>query len=225
VWLWACAGVIAASIVIAQTRSVWLGTAAAVLYLLAVWRPKLLLAVPAVAVVMWFVSPRSIRERVVSIYQPHGHADSNDHRRVTMRTGLEMVKAHPWFGLGPEIVGRDFDRYVPADVQKPLPVGFYGHLHNVYLQYAAERGIFTLAALLWLLGKIVTDFARAVRRLAPDEHLRRGVLHGCLAAILGILIEAFFELNLGDTEVLTMFLAIVAFGYVTAENRYEPDHA
>jgi O-antigen ligase len=218
-WLWIATVIIGASVIIAWTRSVWLASAAATIYLVAVWRPKLLLALPLAAVLMWFVSPISVRERAISIYSPHGEVDSNEHRLVTFRTGLEMIKARPWFGLGPEVVGKEFMKYVPPDIPRPLPEGFYGHLHNVYLQYAAERGIPTLAALLWLLGKILIDFSRAVKRLTPEERLRRGVLHGCIAAILAILIEAFFELNLGDTEVLTMFLAVVAFGYIAAEDR------
>jgi O-antigen ligase len=223
--LWVCVAVIGGSLLVAMTRGVWVATAIAGIYLVAVWRPKLLLLTPVFAATFWIVAPASIRERVESIYSPHGHADSNDHRRIVNRTGLEMVKSHPWFGLGPEVVGKQFMEYVPADVPKPLPEGFYGHLHNVYLQYAAERGVFTLAALLWLLGKIVYDFVRAVRRLAPNERLRRAVLHGCIAGLIGILIEAFVELNLGDTEVLTMFLVLVASGYVAAEGREEPAHA
>jgi len=35
--------------------------------------------------------------------------------------------------------------------------------------------------------------------------------------ILAILAEGFLEYNLGDSEVLTLFLAVVAFGYVARE--------
>ena len=35
--------------------------------------------------------------------------------------------------------------------------------------------------------------------------------------ILAILAEGLLEYNLGDSEVLTLFLAVVAFGYVARE--------
>ena len=216
-WLWISLIVIAASLVVAWTRSVWFGAAGGACYLIAIWRPKLLLLAPVVGGIVLAAGPRSIRERVISIYRPHGQVDSNDHRRVTTRTGWEMVKAHPWLGLGPEVVGRDFDRYVPPDIPRPLPSGFYGHLHNVYLQYAAERGIFTLAAFLWFLGKVVIDLGGAARRCPREAHLRRAVLHGAVAGVIAILLEGFFELNLGDSEVLTMFLTVVAAGYVARD--------
>ncbi len=112
-----------------------------------------------------------------------------------------------------------FDRWVPASAL-PLPVGYYGHLHNVYLQYAAERGLPTLLIFLWMIAKILWDFARALRRKLIDPEARF-VLHGAIAAILAILAEGYAEYNLGDSEVLTLFLAVVAFGYIATKRGYE----
>jgi O-antigen ligase len=217
---WAAVAVIGASILIAWTRSVWIGAAVGACYLIAVWRPKLLAAVPVAAVALYFAAPDSFRQRVDSVYRPHGTADSNEHRRITRVTGFAMIKAHPWFGLGPEMPGRLFEQFVPPDIPRPLPEGFYGHLHNIYLQYAAERGIPTLLALLWLIGKALADFWRAARRTAANP-LARAILHGTVAAILALLVEGFFEHNLGDSEVLTMFLIVLAAGYIAA--RPEPE--
>ena len=42
----------------------------------------------------------------------------------------------------------------------------------------------------------------------------RFVLHGAIAVILAVLAEGFFEYNLGDSEVLTVFLNVMGFGYI-----------
>ena len=51
-------------------------------------------------------------------------------------------------------------QYIPADIARPLPPGGYIYMHNTYRQFAAERGIPALAALLWLLAKMLTDRRR-----------------------------------------------------------------
>jgi putative inorganic carbon (hco3(-)) transporter len=214
-WLLGMAAVIiSGSIVIGWTRSVWLAAAMSSIYLIAAWRPKLLFLAPVILGIGWFASPRSVRERAISIYQPHGDVDSNRHRYVTARTGLEMIRAHPWIGLGPEMPGKRFKDYVPVDISGPLPEGYYGHLHNLYLQYAAERGIPALVVFLWLIATVFRDWWRGLGSALLSS---KAVLHGCIAVVLAFLIEGFFEYNLGDSEVLTMFWAVLAFGYRALE--------
>jgi len=212
---WICAAVLGLSLVLGMTRSIFLlGMPLGMLYLLWFWHRWLVVAVPVVAVAILF-SIAPLRERANSILQPHGETDSNMHRTVTRRTGLEMIKAHPLLGLGPEQVKAQFDRWVPADIPRPLPDGWYGHLHNIYLQYAAERGIPTMLAMMWLIGKVLFDFFQRIRRGVTGD--MRFILHGAVAVILAILAEGMLEYNLGDSEVLTMFLCVVACGYVAIE--------
>ena len=133
-----------------------------------------------------------------------------------------MIEAHPWFGLGPEEIGRNFKSYLPADV-KQLPVGYYGHLHNIYLQYAAERGIPGLLCMLWMIGLSLWDVSRALMRThltsgAPARSQQRFLLHGTVAVTIGVLVGGLFEYNLGDSEVLMMFVSVIALGYAAVAN-------
>ena len=208
---WAAIGLMSAALVLAFTRGMWFAAVAGFLYLLACWRPKFLFAVPVVAAVAFFAAPHAIQERIESVYQPHGTVDSNQHRVVTWRTGVEMIKAHPLLGVGPEHVGREFEQYIPADIPRPLPVGWYGHLHNIYLQYAAERGIPVLCFMLWVIGKVLRDAIAGLRSASPA---RKAVLHGAIATVIAVLVGGCFEFNLGDSEVLMLFLGILACVYV-----------
>ena len=211
---WSACALLAAAIVLGMTRCIFLlGLPAGLAYLL--WQRRRLLpllGLVAVAAVI-LVSPRTVQERVVSVFNPHQGLDSNAHRAVCRAVGWQMVKAHPWLGLGPEQVGRQFNRYIPAGIGLPLPSGWYGHLHNVYLQYAAERGVFALAAMLWLIAKVTYDLLRGVRDHTLTREAR-GILHGVIAVIVAVLAEGLFEYNLGDSEVLTLFLCSIACGYV-----------
>jgi O-antigen ligase len=215
--LWICVAVICASIALSFVRSVWIGTAVATIYLVAVWRPKLLLLLPVIAPLAWFASPRSVRERAMSVYKPHGTVDSNEHRSITRRTGIAMIKAHPIAGIGPDVVARDFQAYVPTDVARPLPEGSYGHLHNLYLQLAAERGLPALIAFLWFIGAAVVAIAKPAFRNPAS----RAVAHGAVAVTIAALVEGFFEVNLGDSEVLRMFLTTIACAYAFIHPEHE----
>ncbi len=212
-----CALPLAAALVLGFTRSIWLATGAAGLYLVWCWRRRLLLALPVVLVAGFWLAPGSVRSRVVSLFQPRRDIDSNQHRIVCWRTGWQMIKAHPFFGVGPEQVGVQFDRYVPSDIPRPLPTGWYGHLHNIYIHYAAERGVPTMLMLVWLLVKILFDFLVAIRRLPPGPSDARFLLQGAVAVVLAIMIAGMFELNLGDSEVLAMFLVAVGCGYAARD--------
>jgi O-antigen ligase len=216
-WVWlACAALIAVAILLGETRGIWIAVAVAGLYLVWFWRPKLILLVPVIILLAYFGSPPAMKDRFTSIFKPKG-VDSNQFRVVTWRTGLQMIENHPVLGLGPEGVKLHFDEYIPADIPRPLPSGWYGHLHNIYLHYAAERGIPTMLVLMWILIQILVDFWRGLRALPPGRSDRRFLLHGGIAVVLATMAEGFVELNLGDSEVLTMFLVVVACGYLAME--------
>lgn len=217
-WAYASVLVLSAAILLGWTRSIWLATVPAVLYLVWFWRPKMTLAVPVLAAIALFAAPHGTRMRLTSLIAPHGDTDSNRHRIVTFRTGVEMIKAHPWLGLGPEEIGRNFNAYVPADIKRPLPVGYYGHLHDIYLQYAAERGIPGLLLILWFIGLAVWDCARGIQRIRGVRSQQLFVLHGTIAVTIGVLADGIFEYNLGDSEVLMMFVSVVALGYAALRN-------
>ncbi|MCP5120715.1 MAG: hypothetical protein GY953_58725 [bacterium] len=219
--IWAgCAAVVAVAIVLGYNRNIWLGAFTGGIYLLWFWRRWVIAVIPVALVLVVLVGPASIRTRIVSVFQPQGDLDSNQHRIVCWRTGLAMIKAHPFFGVGPQHVEIELDEYLPDDISRPLPEGWYGHLHSNYIHYAAERGIPTALALLWMLLKALFDFLRALGRGQPPDAAY--VLHGGVAAIIAILVAGFFELNLGDTEVVTFFLAILACGYNLLEDATEP---
>jgi O-antigen ligase len=102
-----------------------------------------------------------------------------------------------------------------------LPTGYYQHLHNVYIHYAAERGVPTMLMLVWMLLRALYDFIWTLRRL-PKEADTRWVLHMAIAVIVAIMIAAWEEVNLGTSVVLAMFLAVIGCGYVVVFTCQEP---
>lgn len=212
-WIIPIALLLAVSLVLAQTRAMWIGCAIALVYLVWNWNKWMVLALPFVASGIFFVSPEQVQDRVVSLVRPRGELDSNAHRQACWAIGWEMVKAHPALGLGPEMVKRHYQEYIPEWMSKKLPEGYYQHLHNIYFQLAAERGVPVLLLFLWMIGWIVRDCWRALRRLPAQPSDERFIFHGILAMTISIMIAGFVENNLGDSEVLQLFLGVSQCAY------------
>jgi len=213
-WPWLlCAGLLLVALVLGETRSIWLATLAAGLYLIWAWKRWVVALIPVALALAIFLGPPSVKDRAMSLFRPRKDVDSNEFRLVTWRTGLRMIEKHPWFGIGPDGPLVEFNDYVPPDTPRPLPPGYYGHLHNIYLQWAADRGIPTMLMMMWLLVQAVVDFWRALRKLPPGPNDARFILRGVTAMVMATMVAGCFEYNLGDSEVLTMFLVGIACGY------------
>jgi putative inorganic carbon (hco3(-)) transporter len=191
--------IVAIAIAFGFTRSIWLATAVAGCVLIWQRQPWLLAAVPLALTALGVLAPEPLHTRIVSIWQPKA-SDSNTHREALRATGLAMIASRPLLGFGPEQVGRNVPAYMPQRYQ-PIPAHWWvGHLHNQFLHYAAERGLPAALALLAFFVWIARDQIR----------WRNGgsTRAATLACIAGILAGGLFEVNLGDSEVLALFLAI-----------------
>jgi putative inorganic carbon (HCO3(-)) transporter len=224
-WIWIpCTAIVALALILSYTRSVMIAAIVAAFYLLWHWNRWAALAMPAVLFAGLLFAPAPVQQRVRSLIQPAGQTDSNSHRIVCWRTGWRMIEAHPLLGLGPDEIRNEkiFYSYVPADIARPLPEGYYGHLHNIYIQYAAERGIPAALLITAAVVLAIFDFRRALRKLPPGRSDLRFLLQGAIACSIGTLVSGIFEYNLNDTEVLTMFLAIMCLGYLAVERARVP---
>jgi putative inorganic carbon (HCO3(-)) transporter len=215
-----CALAVGIALVLSDTRSIWIATVVAGFYLLWCWRKPAALAMPVLLALGLLAAPAAIQKRALSIVNPEKQTDSNEHRKICWRTGWQMIKAHPLLGLGPDEIKKEkiFFAYLPADVKRPLPDGFYQHLHNIYIQYAAERGI---PATLFITGAMLMalfDFRRALKRLPAGRSDARFLLQAAIACIIGTMVGGIFEYNLNDSEVLAMFLALMCLGYLAANS-------
>jgi O-antigen ligase len=224
-WVAAAECAILISVALGETRVIWFGTFCGGVYLIWLWRRWWVLALPLPILAVLLANPFHLGERVISVFHPHGDTDSNGFRYVVLREGWEIIKQHPWLGLGPEQikaleVSGEFQKWIPADIPRPLPTGWYGHLHNLYVQLAAERGIPAALVMVWLLLKILMDFVRGARQ-ARERPEARFILYGCVAVIIGTLAVGCSEYNLGESGVLTPFLSLVVCGYVALDQIYD----
>jgi O-antigen ligase len=203
-WRWIAFGVMQWGLWGSLTRSAWLASAAGITLVVLARRRRLLLAyAPAVALFI-ALAPVSWVERALSIAKP---SDPSNYDRICMaRAGLRMLEERPLFGIGPGLVKRRYGIYrEPSAPRLETP-----HLHNAYLQIAAERGLVSLGAFLWLLGASSWAAFRGYRREGSIHGPRADLWLGTLTAVTALSVAALFENNWGDTEVQRVFLFALA---------------
>jgi len=196
------------AVALTSTRNAWVGAcaAAALLFLLKDFR--LLAVLPVVAAIFFGVAGPTLMARFVSIFDLNDPTSRD--RFAMMREGGHMIRDHPLFGVGPNMVEPLYQHYRVPDAVEQVNQ----HLHNVPLQIAAERGLPALAAWLSFVVILLVDLGSRFR--AREE---RFLAATALAATVSMLAAGMFEYNFGDSEFLMLFLILVTLPFAAARNR------
>jgi O-antigen ligase len=206
-------GLIATSVVLNFSRGIWLGSFIGCIYLVGRWRMGWLWTLPVLLAVGYWMSPDLIRKRIDSVKHPS--SDPSLAIRFEMwEVGLRMIQSHPLVGVGPNNIPETYTLYLPPG-KSPI-VGYREHLHDDYLQLAAERGLPALAAWTWLIIALARHALRIRRKLMRDPSTESSVwvADAAFACMVAFVIEGIFEFNFGTSPVLMMFLFMVSTPFV-----------
>lgn len=210
-WWWVILAIVLASILLNLTRGVWLGCFAGAIYLVARWRAKWLWALPVIVIVSILAGPRMMKKREESVLHP-----SRDHslaeRFEMWHVGWNMMKAHPLVGVGPDNIPDLYDQYMPGG-KLPM-IGYHGHLHDNFIQFAAERGFPCLVFWVWLMVAFLWECIRIRRKAAAD----RWICDGAIAMWIAFMAEGIFEFSFGSSLMLMLFLFLIVAPFVLKEN-------
>ena len=212
IW-WLAGAVVATSIILNFTRGVWLGCFIACVYLVARWRPRGLWVLPVLVIAGYFISPGLIRRRLESVRHPS--TDPSLALRFEMwRVGWGMIQKHPLVGVGPNNIPETYTLYLPRG---EIPeVGYREHLHNDFIQLAAERGLPCLAAWVWLMAAFGWHALRVRAELirSPFASRQLWLVDAAFACLLAFVAEGCFEFNFGTSPVLMVFLFVASTPFV-----------
>ncbi len=208
---------LATPIALSLTRSAWAGTIIGLAAVVLLRRPRLAPGFAAVLLVLALASPGNIQQRFLTGLNP---ADPNTANRIELfQTSMRLIRDHPLVGVGPNSVEREALRYRGT---RDYLDWMYQHMHNNFLQIAAERGIPGLLIWLWLMGRLGWDSWRVYRDAsskAASESVNAGNPEAMLAstaalgALLALLTMGMFEYNYGSSPVMLLFLFTVGAPY------------
>ena len=129
------------------------------------------------------------------------------------KAGVQMIRDHPWFGVGPERIAQEFPKYYRGTNLKDI---YHGHLENNFLTIAAERGLLCFAAFVWFLLELYAGLLRLVKAADAGS---RWIPVSALSALTGFVVAGFFQYNFGDSEVLLLLLFIVSLPFGVLHER------
>jgi len=206
---------LSAPLFLSQTRSAWLGAVAGLAVIAALAWPRASAGLVGILVFVYLIAPAKYQQRLRSGWDPN---DPNTRNRIELfQTSLRLIRDHPWFGVGPKSVSTEALRYRGSH---EFPDWMYQHMHNNFLQIAAERGIPGLVLWLWFMGQLAWDASRVLggsregRAASNGEAAEaRMAAVAALGAWFALLVSGLFEYNFGDAEVLTLFLFIMSAPY------------
>jgi len=189
------------------TRSAWVALALTLTALLALKAPRLLLGyLPALAL-FFLLAPAPLVSRVLSIADLR---DVSNYDRICMaEAGLHMIEQRPLFGIGPNLVKELYPYYRhPTSPRLQVP-----HLHDAFLELAAERGLVSLVAYVWLIGGIIVLSVRRYRQAQREGRSAADLYLGVALGLVAFACAGLFEDNWSDTEVqrVALFLAAIPF--------------
>jgi tetratricopeptide (TPR) repeat protein len=189
------------------SRSAWLGSLLSIGVMLWVYRADLKRLVPVVAGLMLgilFIGLLpGVRERVSVMFAMH--EGSNASRIAGWKAGVQVFKAHPVVGSGPDTFFQAFRPH--RDLTYVRATGAYttqGDAHNDAIQIAATQGALGLAAALWILFAFFKTFTSIIA--SPTRA-------AWAAAIIALLIQNLFNFSsVATTAWAAVFAAFMSSG-------------
>jgi O-antigen ligase len=213
-WMVPAGAVTVGALAFTYSRNAWLGLAAGTAGVVVTARrgARVVVLLAVAAAVVAALSAGGVMQRARSMLNPE---DATVRDRVAMwQSGLAMIKANPFLGVGPGQVRVWYPHY-----RRPEAVRLStGHLHNSPIQVAAERGLLALGVWIWLWVAFFGAAWRVLRRVGRDRPLERALVSASLWGTVGFLVAGLFEHNFGDGEVVMLVYALMAIPWIVARD-------
>ena len=199
-------GILIWSLLVTFTRNAWLGTAAGGLLLVVLTKKTRVLLLLLGLMALLILLPTPFQDRLLSGVDL---TDTTTQVRLEMvRAGSRLIAEHPWTGVGPGMVSREVLKYRS---HQEYPDWAYQHLHNNFLQVAAETGLVGLAFWLALWIVLIRDLVRMWLRSESEQVRFLSLSALCITAAFHV--AGCLEYNFGDSEVLILLLFFLTAPY------------
>jgi len=215
-WVWSALLLITVALTLTLTRQAWLGFCSGLIILLAFRKSIWVILLPAFVMLVFWISPPPIKERVESIANLD---DVTFQERLSMwQLGWDIYKDYPLTGCGFHCLMK-----VRTDYPKHKEISRgYGTLHSNIVQLAVDTGAVGVLAwfFLWLtfLGRV---YCMELKRKpnSDGDTPDRWIVLASFSAVVAFLVGGLFETNFYDSEVVMLTYFLMALPFVDPDKK------
>lgn len=181
------------------------------LFLLGIVRrdKKVILLLLVFTLVSPFILPKAVKDWARQMeYNPFRFM-CNDDRIAVYRNSLNMIKEHPFIGLGVNTYMKNYKKYKEPVEYRNIVTQDYMYAHNNFIHMAAEIGLAGLGIFLWFLYKLFAECKRIYGQL--DNYYFKMVSLSLAACLVAFLINGLTESSLYYSRVAIIFWYIAGF--------------
>lgn len=190
------------------SRGAGLGIFLAILFLSIANKKKLLTSIlVGILIVFPFLMPKNIKQWAKEVnYNPLVLMYNQDRISIYTNT-INMIKQHPFIGVGLNTFSRNYGKYKTEQAEKYAHTADTIYAHNSYLQTAGEVGLLGLFALILFLFQVFRQAFKAFCKL-NDEYLKI-VAISLAASLIAFLVNGLTETSLYYPRVVMIFWYLI----------------
>ena len=167
-----------------------------------------------------FLLPKSVKKWAAEVEYNPLRFMCNDDRIAVYRNSFNMIKDHPFIGLGANTYMKNYKKYREPVEYRNVVTKDYMYAHNNFLHMAAEIGLIGLGFFIWLLYKLFMECKNIYRKL-DDDYLKIVSL-SLSACLIAFLVNGLTESSLYYSRVAIIFWYIM--GLALALNKFTPSY-
>ena len=127
----------------------------------------------------------------------------SDYRILMWEDGIKLIEAHPWFGVGMNVIRDEPSKF---DLQAYKKYGLKSHFHSTPIELGVELGVMALGAWLVLMAVYWFVLVRMVERTRKSaDPFSYGLSLGILGATSAFLASSLVHYDFGDSVVVFLF--------------------
>ena len=196
-------------LILSDSRASMMGTFAGSLFILFHINKKIFirLTLPALFIVIIIVILVPDLQNLLDIYLRFQRMNNRD---IFWQAGFDIIRDHPFLGVGPDMFDKYFLSYMPSFVNDMYASGNWvvgkPHPHNFFLFYFAENGIMGFITAIMFFVLFFYFAFKSIQRTRNTDHDLYYLSLGISGVGIGMFIRSFFEIT-----------GILTYGYITRD--------